>query len=475
MGRMMRKPVLLLMAMAALPAAAADLRAGAASVRITPPVGAPMAGYYYHRGAEGTHDDLMAKALVFEAGGAKAALVACDLIGVPAEVADEARRLIAQDPGIPAERVMISATHAHTGPLIVGGASRTANLEGEMLAIARRYAAELPGKIAESVRKAHAGLAPAKVSAAVGREETISFNRRFWMKDGTVGWNPGKLNPNIVKPAGPIDPAVPVLYVETADGKPLATYVNFALHLDTVGGLRYSADYPYTLASLLGRVKGPEMVTLFTMGASGNVNHIDVSTRAPQKGHEEAARIGTVLAGEVLKSYARLQPVRAGTVAARRQTAALPLAKIEPGEVEKARAVAEKYGLPDAPPFNDMVHAYKVQAVAARGGKPLEAEVQVIALGRDTAFVGLPGEIFTELGMAIRKASPFRYTIVVTLANGSIGYVPDRAAYAQGAYEVSSARCAPGSGELLVEAALKILNELRGNPQIARQQFLRGM
>jgi neutral ceramidase len=101
--------------------------------------------------------------------------------------------------------------------------------------------------------------------------------------------------------------------------------------------------------------------------------------------------------------------------------------------------------------------------------------VQVIALGRDTAFVGLPGEIFTELGMAIRKASPFRYTIVVTLANGSIGYVPDRAAYAQGAYEVSSARCAPGSGELLVEAALKILNELRGNPQIARQQFLRGM
>lgn len=459
---MARALLSLLLAAAGVSAAAAELRVGRAAVVITPPVGAPMAGYYYNRGAEGTHDDLHAKALVFEAGGVKAAVVACDLIGIPAEFIEQARRLIAEDPGIPAERVMISATHAHTGPLLSGGASRTANLEGEMLAISRRYAAELPGKIAESVRRAHGDLAPARISAGVGREESISFNRRYWMTDGTVGWNPGKLNPKIVKPAGPIDPEVPVLYFESPSGDPLATYVNFAMHLDTVGGRQFSADFPYTLATLLGKVKGPRMLTVFTMGASGNVNHVDVSTKARQNGHGEAARIGTVLAGEVLKTYTRLRPVEIAAVAGRSRVLGLPLPEIRPGEVEKARAVAAKYGQPGAAPFMEMVHAFKVLAVAERNGKPLEAEVQTIALAPGIAFVGLPGEIFTELGMAIKKASPFPHTIVVSLANGSIGYVPDSRAYPQGAYEPVSARCAQGAGEMLVETALDLLKELAG-------------
>ena len=135
-----------------------------------------------------------------------------------------------------------------------------------MLEIARRYAAELPARIAESVRQAHARLAPARLSAATGHEDSLSFNRRYFLKDGTLGWNPGKLNPKVVKPAGPIDPAVPVLCVETPDGKPVATYVNFAMHLDTVGGLQFSADYPYTLSGLLGRVKGPEWLRCLPSG-----------------------------------------------------------------------------------------------------------------------------------------------------------------------------------------------------------------
>jgi hypothetical protein len=98
--------------------------------------------------------------------------------------------------------------------------------------------------------------------------------------------------------------------------------------------------------------------------------------------------------------------------------------------------------------------------VTARQGKPLEAEVQVIALGDQLAWVALPGEIFVELGMAIKQASPFPYTIVAELANGSVGYVPSRKAYPEGAYEVVSARCAAGSGEMLVDAALRMLKEL---------------
>ncbi len=108
-----------------------------------------------------------------------------------------------------------------------------------------------------------------------------------------------------------------------------------------------------------------------------------------------------------------------------------------------------------------LVRSLRVQEVAARGGKPYRVEVQVIALGKDVAWVSLPGEIFVELGLAIKKRSPFPHTFLVELANESVGYVPDRRSYAEGNYEPESARCGAGSGEKLVEAAVKLLAELR--------------
>ncbi len=435
---------------------AGALRAGRAQVVITPPKGAPMAGYYVNRAAAGVHDDLHAKALVFEKDGVKAALVACDLSGIPRPIIEEARKLIAASTGIPAGAVMISATHTHTGPVVASGRTRY-NLEGEMRDIALQYAAGLPEKIAESVRLAHASLEPSRVFASIGHEDTLAFNRRYHMKDGSVAWNPGKRNPNIVRPAGPIDPDVPVVYVETEGRKPLAAYVNYALHLDTVGGMEYSADYPYTLASLLANVKGPGLVALFTIGCAGNVNHIDVSTSEPQKGHGEAARIGTVLAAAVLKSLKASREVDAGAIRTRTEVVNLPLPEFGPDDLAKARDIQATFGKPNAAPFADLVRAAKIIDVAERQGKPLDAEVQVVALGDQIAWVGLPGEVFVELGMTIKRVSPFPYTIVAELANGSIGYVPDRKAYAEGAYEVISARCAAGSGEMLADAATRLL------------------
>jgi hypothetical protein len=353
---------------------------------------------------------------------------------------------------------MLSATHTHTGPVLPTGSSRDPAEEGAADA-ARRYVQTLPKMIARCVSAADAALRPAKASIGVGREEHLSFNRRFFMKDGTVGWNPGKKNPNIVKPAGPIDPEVPVVYFETLDGLPIATYVNFAMHLDTVGGARVSADYPHTLSSILGKLKGPDMVTVFSIGCAGDINHVDVSTTDLQKGPTEARRIGTILAGEVIKTYARLKPVATGAPRARREVLSLPLAEIKPGEVERARQTAVKFGK-DAPTFLERVQAYKVLDVHARSGKPLEAEVQVIALGPDLAFVALPGEIFVELGLHVKASSPFRHTIIAELANGSVGYIPTRRAYDEGNYEPISARCAPGAGEQVADAAIRLLKEV---------------
>jgi len=449
-----------LILLVALPAAAGEVRVGSAIVRITPPNGMPMAGYYSTRLAEGVLDDLQAKALVLEKDGEKAALVVCDLISMTRPIVEEARALIGKSTGLTGERVMISSTHSHTGPILGGGSSRE-SLQGGTLEIAQQYRMSLPEKIAESVKLAEAKLTPARVFAGIGHEDQLSFNRRYVMRDGTVGWNPGKFNTNIVRAAGPIDPEVPVVYFESAKSKPLATYVNFAMHPDTTGGLRFSADYPYTLSKLLGQVKGPDMVTLFSLGTAGDINHVNVQSRDPQKGPEEAARIGTILAGEVLKTYGRLKSVSGGELQVRSAMVRLPLPEIRADDVGKAQALAARYGTKDEPKFLEKVHAFKVLDVNAREGKPWDVEVQVISLGDQVAWVSLPGEIFVELGLAIKKASPFPYTIIATLANGSIGYIPTRRAYPQGNYEVVSARCAAGSGEMLVETALKLLNDLK--------------
>ncbi len=460
MRSLLRTPWLpsLALGLLAVPSTAGEFRLGRAAVKITPPAGIPLAGYYSIRLADGTNDDLFAKALVLEMDGAKAAMVACDLVGVDRPVVEAARKLIEKTTGIRAEHVLISATHSHTGPLL--RARFLAAIEGRPLQIAKEYLAALPGRIAESVKLADASLAPARVWTACGHEDTISFNRRYLMKDGSVKTNPGKMNPDIVQPAGPTDPDVAVLYFDTAESKPLATYVNFAMHLDTVGGTHFSADYAYTLAKLLSAIKTPEMLTLFTIGAAGDINHIDVKTRDPQKGAPEAKRIGTVLAGEVLKTYARLEPVKPAPPAVRSEMLKLRAPKYAPVEVEKAKLLASRFGKMPAPPMLDMVQAMKVLDAATLDGQALPAEVQVIALGNQIAWVGLPGEIFVELGTAIKKASPFPRTIVVELANGAISYVPTKRAFDEGGYEVLSARCAAGCGEMLADAAIRLLAEL---------------
>lgn len=444
-------------------ASADELRVGAAREVITPPPGTPMAGYYFERAAEGVHDDLYAKAIVIESGDKRAALVALDVITTTRDLVADARRAIEEATGIPAAHVMISATHAHTGPVIADQSRRSQSLGGGS-DLSRSYRESLPAKIAEAVRRADEAKVPATARAARGSESSIAFNRRFHMSDGTVGWNPGKRNPRIVKPAGVIDPGVPIVYFESLDGDPLAVYVNYAVHLDNVGGPAISADLPYTLSKLIAEFKGPDVVTVFTAGCCGDINHIDVFWDEPQKGFENAARMGIILAAEVLRNWPKLETVDEVTLRVDREMVALPLPEISPEDVPAAEAVVERHrsGSTPQPSFLETVNAYKVLDVAARDGRAQEVEVQVISLGDVIAWVSLPGEVFVELGLEIKQDSPFQHTIIAELANGSIGYIPSRRAYNQGNYEVVSARCAEGSGEMLVDAAVRLLKTLHG-------------
>ncbi len=440
-----------------------DTRVGAAAVVITPPSGTPMAGYYFERAAEGVHDDLFAKALVLEQGGVRVALISLDLISTPRELVEEIRKEVDRSTGIKGCNVMISATHAHTGPVLAGRGPRDDAL-GSRNSLVERYSASLPGKVAEAVRRAESVRVPSVVKVARAQEHALAFNRRYHMTDGSVGWNPGKLNSRILKPAGPIDPDVAIVHFEARDGsrRPLATYINYAVHLDNIGGLKLSADMPGTLSSLLALVKGPEMVTVYTTGCCGDINHINVHWAEPQQGFENSARMGIILAGAVLKTWPELRPVSPNPLRVKRETVLLPLPKISRSDVETAHQIVARHRDTKAkqPTFLETVHAYKVLDVEARQGKPIAVEVQVVAMANDLAWVSLPGEIFVELGLAIKQDSPFPNTIIAELANGSIGYIPTRRAYSQGNYEVVSARCAEGSGEMLVDCAIRLLKEL---------------
>lgn len=444
-------------------ARAADLRAGAASVDITPPLGIPLAGYYHERGADGVLDPLQSKALVIESGGTRVALVVLDLISITRGVTDEARVGIETTTGIRADHVMVAATHAHTGPELAGRGRRSAELGAEK-SPSVAYTESLPAKIVESVRLANERLEPAQLRAVKGRCEDLTFNRRYFMRDGTVGWNPGKRNPNIVLPAGPDDPEIGILLVEKPNAagpaQSVATLINFAMHADTTGGSKLSADWPGALSRVLAGYHGPGHVALVTIGASGNLNHLDTAWEWPQGTPSEPHRIGTVLGAAVFLAYKDLVPIASGPLRARSAIVELALPDITPDQVEEARQTLAVTKDDRGANFMRQVRAYRALDVAGREGRPHRVEVQAIAVGKDLAWVSLPGEVFGELGLAIKKRSPFPHTHVVTLANENIGYIPDRRSYAEGNYEPESARCAAGSGERLVETAVALLTAL---------------
>jgi len=450
----------------AAPAGPSGLEAGLAVVDITPPIGYRMSGYFRERFSTGTHDPLLAKAVVLRQGDCRAALVFCDLIGIPLELSRQVRSRAEQKLGIPAQHILIAATHTHTGPLYFGVLreyfhAQAVAREGRDGCEAVDYVAVLADRLLAGLAEAQAALQPVVLHTGAAEQHGLSFNRRFHMKDGSVRFNPGKLNPDIVRPAGPIDPEVGLLLLRRAhDGRPLGGLTVFALHLDTVGGTQYSADYPYYLSQVLQERLGPEFVSLFGNGTCGDLNHIDVSHARPQKGQQEARRIGRTLAQTVAERLPQLPAVERPALAVRYCVVEVPLQEFTPEDLAWAKQAIEKVGTSGLP-FLEQVRAYKILDLERRRTKTLAMPVQVFRFGPQSALVALPGEVFVDLGLAIKRQSPFGLTMVVELAHDAPGYVPTRKAFAEGSYETVNSRIQPGGGEKLVATAVRLLKQLK--------------
>lgn len=425
------------------------LLVGVATVDITPPIGYRLGGYFKDRFATEIRDPLFAKALVFSQDGTKAAIVLTDLVGVPGWITEKVRERIEAKSSIPGAHVAVAGTHTHTGPYL----PRVPETDA--------YLTALVDRLAEAVLRADGSMFPARLDAAnVPQSPPVSFNRRHLFKDGkirTIGPVTRNLPDheagNIVSSAGPIDPDLGVLFVRD-DRKLRAVLSVFALHLNTVGDTTVgepvvSAD----IAGVLAKKLGPDVVSLFGAGTCGDINYVDPKTQRTRTTEE----IGTLLAGTIraAESKARmLQPA----LAVRRARFDSPLQRFPTDKVEQAK---KDIARPKEIPFYALVEANSILDLERKAGAPYPLEVQAFRLDRETAIVAIPGEVFVELGLAIKKASPFKTTLVIELANDNgPAYIPTKKAFAESGYEVLASRLASGGGERIVDEAVTLLRNL---------------
>jgi len=425
------------------------------------------------------HDDLYAKAVVLKSGETTIAIVSLDLGSLGKEVADVAKAQAQELTGIPAENILIAATHTHYAPF-VGRAS-----EG----VAKDYADSLTDRIADALWLANGRLAPAMLGHGSGSVPDEVFNRRYWMKDGPVVFNPLEVSyqdeagemvyawkkSDIVRPAGPTDPEVGVLAVLGEDWKPIAVLANYALHY--VGGPHYdtmSADYFGYFERALQRMAGADFAASMLNGTCGDINNVDYmaskSAEQDRLDYElstfyQIERVSNVVAAEVFRvwqglrrsCYAREVPLGVANDWFRFQ-----YRKVSPEEVTRAKEEVLATPEPHAPNHLKWLERIRASAVldCAEHGPERVTQIQAFRLG-DIGLVGLPGEIFVEIGMAIKKNSPFKHTLVGELANDNIGYLPtDKAMDEPPSYEVLTSRAAVGTAPAMVQSAVGLLAQL---------------
>ena len=423
---------------------------GFAETDITPVVGAQSPGGMQARELKEVHDPLKVVAMVIKGDEKTVALVGIDALFIGEEAVALARGVIEKTTKIAPDHVLIGASHTHGGGPIIGCFESEED---------PKYVTLVVERIVEAVTAAFHAMHAAELGEGFGHEPSISFNRRFLMRDGQQLTHPGKGNKEIVKSAGPIDPDVGVLAARAPSGELLGVFVNFACHLTVVGGGGFTADYVHYLRETLRRYyKQPKLHVGFLLGAAGDVTQVDNLRPGREFGPEWGEMFGLALGAEVAQTIARMEWKKDAVIKAVRTTVPIPIR-----DEAESRRHSPSEGL-GAGSVADKIYARELELVAKeRAIKPVvDCEVQAIRIG-DLGLVTNGAEFFCQLGLDIKAASPFKRTWVVSLANQWIGYVATPSAYYAGGYEprtARSAKMAPWAGQTLVEGSVRALKKV---------------
>ena len=423
--------VVVLFPLARLAAAPADggIAAGVGSVDITPPEPVVLAGSPNPQKSSSVDRRLFVKALVLSAGGRTVAMVTLDTLKYPVEHVVRARRQIETTTGIPADNVIICSSHTHSGPLW------------------SYYQDQLVTPIAEAVALAARDLAPCQLGTAKGTAEGVSECRRV-VQDGQA-WNRWQLAPgdaNRYPAESCADPEFAVLAVSGPDGRYRAVVYNFACHAANTRASVISADYPGDVQQHVQERLGYAVPTLFLPGACGDVNPIY---------SVERERFGEELGEGIVGCLGQLTPLADPWLAI--ESRELPMPGREQPELEEAEIARnwpqqlEHY----RQAFHDMQERERPSYPCFLTG---------ICIGNEFAIVTNPTELFCEIGMNIKRQSPFRYTMVAEQTNGAHGYVPTAKAFAGGSYETwfgEHSYLTTRAGEIIERESADILNHLK--------------
>lgn len=444
-------------------------KAGAAKGNITPTLGAKIVGSMSPYPCNHVHDDLWVRALVLDDGTTRLSLVVCDLIGISSGVYERARRLLHEEAKLPVENLMVSVVHTHSA-----ADARRSDKRWRKEVELCEYESFVARRIADTVRCAIDNLEPAHIGWGAASAPEHVFNRRRFMKPGTVPmtalggtndvvrFNPGYLNPDIVKPAGPVDPELCFFAVRSPDGKPIALFANYALHY--VGGVRgadVSADYfgvfnDRIMQLLQADRQDPPFVSIMSNGASGDINNGDFDNPAPKHQPYEKMRIvAHDLARKVVESYKGIEWRDHARLQVAWEEIELGLRRATPDELAFARNFLSQVKEGSRP--DPWKNSFSRKALASMElPETWRFPLQVLKIG-ELGIGAMPFEPFCEIGLEFKKRANCKPAFIVELANGCYDYLPTPEQHALGGYETWL-----GINHVEKQASSRILERLLG-------------
>lgn len=446
------------------------MKCGFYEADITPCLGDDMLGYHKKRVADGVHSKLFVKAAAVEINGVCGIVISVDLLWLAKSIHDTAVARIAEATGIPSERVLIHATHTHTG-----GPASDISKPVETFTPVPEYTAFVGKMVGDCGILAYQRLQNATAKAAKKDVHGVSFIRNYKMKDGRILMNPGWQNPDIIEPFGTLDPELSALFFYGEGEKPMGALVNFAMHHDCVSAkthcTKYCSDYSGIMAEELKKTFGPDFVMVMVNGCCGNVNHFDVSKSFDEFFTElPYLRIGKRLADEVRDLYAKAEPLEMAAVGGKKVVVEIERRKVSEEELEEFKRMVEKYPNPlDAPggvgdPDSDGSKRRRAPGIFNFIKLPdkLPMTLQALRIG-GCMFYAVCGETYSEFGLYMKEHSPLPFSMVAELANGGDGcYIPTREAFGTTLYEaqIPSSKLVPDGGYIMADTVLALANEI---------------
>ncbi len=447
--------------------------AGAAASNITPPLGGPIIGGWQPIGATHIHDDLYARCIVLDNQKTRLVFVVCDNLGLPAEVCEAAKELIHEKTEIPVKSIMISSTHTHSA-VSARGPNRL--MPDDQL---NEYQQFIVTRIADGVRTALHNLQPARIGWGSAEEPTSVFNRRWFMKPGVpvpnpfggedqVRMNPPRGSDDLLKPAGPTDPEIGFLSIQSKDGNPIALLANYSLHY--VGGVErgaVSADYFCMFSDRIQELLkadrlDPPFVGIMSNGTSGDINNINFFQKSSKRYErfEKMREVAELTAQAVYKAHQDIEFHDWVELGVRQEELSLSVRKPTQEQIAYSHKMLNKPE--DAKPYHSREKVYAHRLIQLQDA-PDEVEIvlQAFQIG-DLGISTIPFEVFVEIGLELKEKSPFEQSFTISFGNGSFGYLPTVKQHQWGGYEtwLGTNVVEKGASRKIIDTLLKLYKDL---------------